>query len=142
MYHLWKKCIVTPLAPIHMTFYYACTKSVLAEKNVCCRMRILTDSAGKRNRKEVLVNYNKSIINIGMTVGWNWRKCWEFKLMLKCYCTCSLEIGTCIINDAGKQGAHMFSRYILTFNAKTKLKFFFNKLTGTITLNIFEDMQM
>ena len=71
MYHLWKKCIVTPLAPIHMTFYYACTKSVLAEKNVCCRMRILTDSAGKRNRKEVLVNYNKSIINIGMTVGWN-----------------------------------------------------------------------
>ena len=52
------------------------------------------------------------------------------------------EIGTCIINDAGKQGAHMFSRYILTFNAKTKLNFFFNKLTGTITLNISEDMQM
>jgi len=29
------------------------------------RMRILTDSAKKRNRKEVLANYNKTRINIG-----------------------------------------------------------------------------
>jgi hypothetical protein len=33
-------------------------------------MRILTDSAtvGKRNRKEVLTNYNKKRINIGQSV--------------------------------------------------------------------------
>ena len=40
-----------------------------------------------------------------MTVGWNsWRKHWKFKLMLKCKhsCTCSSEIGTCIINDTGE----------------------------------------
>ena len=30
-----------------------------------CRTRILTDSARKRNRKEVLANYNKTRINIG-----------------------------------------------------------------------------
>lgn len=45
-----------------------------------------------------------------MIVGWNWRKHWECKLMLKCqhqcHCTCSSEIGTCIINDAGIQAAH------------------------------------
>jgi hypothetical protein len=29
------------------------------------RTRILTDSARKRNRKEVLANYNKTRINIG-----------------------------------------------------------------------------
>ena len=71
-----------------------------------------------------------------MTVGWNWRKRWEFKLMLKYHCACSSEIGTCIINDAWRQAAHknyentrfwlnlakrlsilMFWRYILTFNA-------------------------
>jgi len=73
-----------------------------------------------------------------MTVGWNWRKRWKFKLMLKCHCAFISEIGTCIINDAGRQAAHkntmkihvflsnlakrcfilMFWRYILTFNAK------------------------
>jgi hypothetical protein len=35
---------------------------------------------------------------------------WEFKLILKykhqCHCACSSEIGTCIINDAGRQAAH------------------------------------
>jgi hypothetical protein len=30
-------------------------------------MRILTDSARKRNRKEVVVNYDKTRINIGHT---------------------------------------------------------------------------
>jgi hypothetical protein len=42
-------------------------KSVVAEKNVCRRSstRILTDSARKRNRKEVLTNYYKTRINIG-----------------------------------------------------------------------------
>jgi hypothetical protein len=34
-------------------------------KPVCSHMRILTDSAQKRNRKEVLANYNKTRINIG-----------------------------------------------------------------------------
>ena len=41
-------------------------RSVLTEKNVCrhSRTRILTDSARKRNRKEVLANYNKTKMNI------------------------------------------------------------------------------
>ena len=45
-----------------------------------------------------------------MTIGWNWRKHWEFKLMLKCqhqcHCASSSEIETCLINDAGRQAAH------------------------------------
>jgi hypothetical protein len=42
--------------PISELLYYAFTKYVVAEKNVCLcsRTRILTDSARKRNRKEVL----------------------------------------------------------------------------------------
>ena len=28
-----------------------------------------------------------------MTVGWNWRKRWEFKFMQQCICACSSEIG-------------------------------------------------
>jgi len=40
---------------------------LLQEKNVCRqgRTRILTDSARKRKRKEVLANYSKTRINIG-----------------------------------------------------------------------------
>ena len=52
---------------------------LLRMREVCCwgkkmsvdgkpahgRTRILSDSARKRNRKEVLVNYNKTRINIG-----------------------------------------------------------------------------
>jgi hypothetical protein len=76
----------------------------------------------------------------------------------QCHCACSLEIGTCIINDVGRPAAHkkqrkytffgrispydglqcfilMFWRYILTFNAKTNFKKN-TKLTGTIPLNI------
>jgi len=73
-----------------------------------------------------------------MIVGRNWRKRWEFKLMLKCHCANSSEIGTSIINDVGRQAAQkkqqkytffwsnlikqhfilMIWRYILTFNAK------------------------
>ena len=38
-----------------------------------------------------------------MTVGWNWGKHWEFKLMLKCkhlcHWACSWEIGTCIMDQ-------------------------------------------
>jgi hypothetical protein len=34
-------------------------------KPACSRTRILTDSARKINRKEVLANYNKTRINIG-----------------------------------------------------------------------------
>ena len=54
-----------------MTFYYACAKSVVALKRSAdgkpaySRTRILTDSARKINRKEVLANYNKTRINIG-----------------------------------------------------------------------------
>ena len=40
-------------------------RSVLTEKNVCrySGTRILTDSARKRSRKEVLANYDKTKIN-------------------------------------------------------------------------------
>jgi hypothetical protein len=34
-------------------------------KHACGRTRILTDSSRKRNRTEVLGNYNKTRINIG-----------------------------------------------------------------------------
>jgi len=66
------------MAPINMTLGYpllhicevCCWEKMSAdEKPVCGRLRILTDSARKRIRKEVLLNYNKTRIN--MTVGWN-----------------------------------------------------------------------
>ena len=38
-------------------------------KHADSRVRILADSARKRNKKEVLANYDKTIIN--MTVGWS-----------------------------------------------------------------------
>ena len=57
--------------------------------------------------KEVLANYNKTRINIGHQHGWNWRKHWKLKLMLKCthqcHWTCSSEIWTCKINDAHRK---------------------------------------
>ena len=40
-------------------------KCLSMEKPARGRTRILTDSARKGNRKEVLVNYNKTRINIG-----------------------------------------------------------------------------
>ena len=68
------------------------------------RIRILTDSARKRNRKEVLANYNTTIINIHHQHN-RWMK---FKLKCKhqCHCACSLELETCIINYSGRQAAH------------------------------------
>ena len=43
-----------------------CWENISANgKHVHSRLRILTDSARKRNRKEVLTNYNKTRINIG-----------------------------------------------------------------------------
>jgi len=53
-----------------MTFYYACAKSIgggimsADGKPARGRMRILTDSVRKRNRKDVLANYNKTRIKI------------------------------------------------------------------------------
>jgi hypothetical protein len=41
-------------------------KNVCRWKTACGRTRILTDSDRKRNRKEVLANYNKTRINIGI----------------------------------------------------------------------------
>ena len=106
------------------------------------RTRILTDSTWKRNRKEVLANYNKTRINIGhiMTVGWNWMKRWEYKRMLKCkhqhHWTCSSGIGTCIINDAGdklciqiKQRKYTFYTHVLKVNINFQRK---NKLQKTL----------
>jgi hypothetical protein len=119
--------------------------------------RIWTDTARIGNMKEVLANYNKTRISIGHQHGWNWRKHWKLKLMLKCkhqsHCTCSSEIWTCIINDAWRPAPHrkqrkytgffwsnlakrrfvrMFWRSILTFNARKKQTFKknINKLTG------------
>jgi hypothetical protein len=40
-------------------------------KPVRGRTRILTDSVGKRNRKEILANNNKTGIPSNKTVGWN-----------------------------------------------------------------------
>ena len=58
-----------------------------------------------------------------MTVGWNWSKCLEFKLVLKCrhqyHCRCSPETGTCIINDAGRQAAHKKTTKIHIFLVKS-----------------------
>jgi hypothetical protein len=54
-----------------MIFHYTFTKSVVGGKipadgkQAHHRTRILTDSVRKRNRKEVLANYNKTRINIG-----------------------------------------------------------------------------
>jgi len=82
------------------------------------RTRILT--ARKRNRKEVLANYNKARINIGHQHD-RWMELKEalrvqtqaevFKtsVPLRIY-TGSSEFGTCIINDAGRQAAHKKQR--------------------------------
>ena len=83
----------------YVTFYYTCAKTVAGWKIVWydnCTI-ILIDSARKRNRKEVLANYNKTRISIVHKHD-RWRKPWEFKLMLKYHCACSSETGTCIIN--------------------------------------------
>ena len=47
-----------------MTFYYACRKSVVG-KPAHGHKRILTDSASKRNGKEVFANYNKTRTKLG-----------------------------------------------------------------------------
>ena len=80
-------------------------------------MRILTECVRKRNRKEVLTNYNKKRINIGHQHD-RWMELKEglrVKLMLMCkhqrHCVCSSEIGTCIINDAGRQAFCFESKY-------------------------------
>jgi len=54
---------------------------------------MLTDSARKRNRKEVLANYNKTRINIGHQ---HWMELKEALGVHQCHCACSLEIGPCI----------------------------------------------
>ena len=83
---------------------------------------------------------NKSINQHKLFIGWNRWKHWEFKLMLKCHCACTSEIGTCI-NNVGRRCVqkttklHAFWlnltkrrficilwRYVLTLNAKTTLK--------------------
>ena len=78
------------------------------EKQFCSRGRtmILTDSARKRNMKEVLANYNKTRIRRG-----HQHDCWmELKEALRVqtlmsHCGCSSEIRTCIINNAGIKAA-------------------------------------
>jgi hypothetical protein len=75
------------------------------------------------NVHTVLLWYCSSFI-VGyylVTVGSNWRKRWEFKLMLRCHCACSTEIGTCIINDARRQAAHKNNE-----NMPTLLSWFFS----------------
>ena len=77
-------------------------------KPASCCMRT-TDSAGKRNRKEVLAHYNKTKINIGHQHD-RWMEyegniesansCLKWKH--RCHWACSSEIGTYIINDSGR----------------------------------------
>jgi len=75
----------TPLGDLSVRMREVCS----CGKHMCRRGRTisLANSARKRNRKDVLANYNKTRINIGhqcnMTVEWNLRKRWEFKLILK-----------------------------------------------------------
>ena len=118
-------------------------------------LAILADSARKRSKKEVFANYNKTRINIGHQHD-RWMELKEalrHKCKHRCHCTCSSEIGTFIINDAGRQAAHkkqpkymfwsnlakrrfilMFWRYILTFNAKKN----FQKIYQTYTRYLFK----
>ena len=77
------------------------------------------------------------------------------------YCACSSEIGTCIINYAGRQAVHkktqrkytflgsnlakrrfipMFWRFILTFNAEKKLSKKVTKLTDTYPFSDITDL--
>jgi len=48
-----------------MPVLYICATYVVAVMSADGCTRILTDFARKRNRKEVLANYNKTRINIG-----------------------------------------------------------------------------
>jgi hypothetical protein len=121
-------------------------RSCSGGKNVCRRgiTIILTDSARKKKAGKkfwrIIIKQKLTQATI-FTVGWNWRKRWEFNLVLKCHCACSWEIGTCISNDAGRQAAHkkqrkarfwsnlvkrrfilMFWRYIFNSNAKKTIK--------------------
>ena len=67
-----------------VTFYYACTVCCWGKMSVDGKpasgcTRILTDSARKRNRKDVLAKYNKAKINIG-----HQHSCWmELKEALR-----------------------------------------------------------
>ena len=74
-----------------------------------------------------------------MIVGWNWRKRWEFKLMLNCKhkynCACSSEIGTCIINDVEKNQ----QKYTLyTHVLKVNVNFQHNNVLVFFNLNLNE----
>ena len=118
-------------------------------------------SARKGTRKKLwrIIIKQELTYATDMTVGWNWRKRWEFKLMLKCkyrcHCKCSSEIGTCIIIEAGRQAAHndntrcyfvgffvdsrqtifyMFWRNINNFQRKKRTVIKNTNLTGTIPL--------
>ena len=90
-----------------------CWENISADgKHVHSRLRILTDSARKRNRKEVLTNYNKTRNNIGHQHD-RWVELMEalrVDLMRnckhQCHCACTSEIGACIINYAERQAAH------------------------------------
>ena len=96
-----------------MTFYYTCVKSFAVKKKSANgnsahgHKRILADSSRKRNRKEVLANCNKTRINIGHQHD-HWMELKEalriqtHTEVQKSVPQCSSEIGTCIINDAGR----------------------------------------
>ena len=66
-----------------------------------------------------MANYIKQELAYYMIVGWNWRKRWEFELMLKWHCSCHSEIGTRFWSNLAKRRfILMFWRYISTFNVK------------------------
>ena len=127
------------------------------------RTRILTHSARKKNRKGVLANYIKTRINIGHRHD-RWMELKETlrvqthaevqtSVSLRMY-KCISEIGTCIINDAGRQAAqkttkiHVFCHISpndvlytcfehFTFKAKNKKKLS-KKLPNCLFLLIFQ----
>jgi len=61
-----------------------------------------------------LANYNKTKIEIGHQHD-RWMRLKEAWWKCKSHCACSSEIGTCLINDAGRQAAHKKNKeYIYT----------------------------
>jgi hypothetical protein len=80
------------------------------EKPAGGHTRILSDSARKRNREEVLANYNKTRINIGHQHD-RWMELKEEFRVHQCHCACTSEILTYIINNAGRQASHKKRKY-------------------------------
>ena len=93
--------------------------------------------------KDVSANYNKTRINIGHQHD-RWVELKD-ALRVQCHCACSSEIGTSLIDDAGRQAAHkkqrkyMLYTYVLKVNINFQLKKNFktiSKLNNILPLKV------